>query len=238
MELGMPQHIVIAGATGQVGSHLLGLLASRSGDSVHALVRRAGSLPVAAPHIHGVCFDFEDPTSYARLFEAPCDVLFIALGTTLQQAGGRKGLERVDRDYPIALIQALNSAHPHAKVGLVSSVGADRPFETYLRAKHAVEQVLFDSGLACAIARPSFLRSSRVAFRPAEMLVGKVLAHPWLLLGRLFPRSQWFWKVAPIHVREVAAALVEGTLALAPGEQRVLEGLALRQGPISRWGKP
>jgi len=234
----MTQHVVIAGGSGEVGRQLLALLAQRPELSVRALVRRPGSLP-AAPNLEEIPFDYENPAAYGTLFARPCDLLLIALGTTRAKAGSAEAFLRVDRDYPMRLISALATTHPGAKVGLVSSVGADRGKGLYLGAKATVEAELEASGLSHAIARPSFLRSDRREFRLLEVLVNRLIAPLWLILGRMaFAGSPAWWRWAPVHVREVAAALLEAGLSLKPGQRRVLEGLDLHPGPASRWGKP
>ncbi len=137
------------------------------------------------------------------------------------------------------LISALATTHPGAKVGLVSSVGADRGKGLYLGAKATVEAELATSGLAHAIARPSFLRSDRREFRLLEALVNRLIAPLWLALGRAaFAGSPGWWRWAPVHVREVAEALLEASLSLKPGQRRVLEGPDLHPGPVARWGRP
>lgn len=222
-------HVVVAGGTGQVGMRLLSGLTGRADCETTALLRHP-ALPFDAPNLRAQVFDYDDEAAYARLFEAPCDLLLIALGTTLKQAGGAEGLRKVDHDYPKRLIEALAKAHPSAKVGLVSSVGADgRAVGAYLRAKHDLENALRASGLACAIARPSFLLRDDSSGRPAEWLVNRVLSKPWLGVGRLcFPRGKRFWKWAPVPPAAVAAALLEATFSLQPGECRVLEGQAFK----------
>ena len=234
----MTQHVVIAGGTGEVGRQLLALLAQRPELSVRALVRRPGSLPAAA-NLQEVPFDFEDAAAYGPLFGPPCDLLLIALGTTRAKAGSTEAFLRVDRDYPLRLISALATTRPGAKVGLVSSVGADRGKGLYLGAKATVEGELATSGLANAIARPSFLRSDRREFRLLEALVNRLIAPLWLALGRAaFAGSPGWWRWAPVHVREVAEALLEASLSLKPGQRRVLEGPDLHPGPVARWGRP
>jgi len=234
----MTRQVVIAGGTGEVGKQLLALVADRPDLSVRALVRRPGSTRVS-PQIQEVPFDYEDTAAYGPLFGPPCDLLLIALGTTRAKAGSDEAFLRVDRDYPLRLISALAATHPEARVGLVSSVGADRARGLYLGAKAAVEEELAAQGLAHVIARPSLLRSDRAEFRPLEATLNNLVAPLWLALGQsLFPRSYGWWRWAPVHVREVAAALLEAALALEPGQRRVLEGLDLHPGPIARWGKP
>ena len=225
----MTMQVVIAGGSGQVGQRLLSGLAARACE-VSVLTRRM-SLPIQAPNLRPLSFDYEKPADYEKLFESPCDVLFLALGTTLKQAGSAAGLTKVDRDYPVRLIEALARAHPAAKVGLVSSVGADgRAVGTYLRAKRDLEAALVASGLAHVIARPSFLLRDDSTGRPAEWLVNRVLSKPWLGLGRrMFPRGHRFWKWAPVTPAAVAEALLEATFALGAGERRVLEGGAFKE---------
>ena len=217
--------VVVAGGSGQVGMRILAGLAARGDCAVTVLTRRP-ELPVAAPDLEARVFDYDDAEAYGALFAEPCDVLFIALGTTLKQAGGAAGLRRVDHDYPARLIEALVRANPAAKVGLVSAVGADaHAVGAYLKAKRDLETALRDSRLAHAIARPSFLLRDGSAGRPAEWLVNRVLSKPWRGLGHLaFPRGRGFWKWAPVAPAAVAAALVEATFSLGPGERRILEG--------------
>ena len=224
--------IVVAGGSGQVGRRILEGLAARPEEDVAVLVRRPG-LPVAAPHFREVIFDYDDPAAYGRLAAEGCDLLFIALGTTLKQAGGAAGLRRVDHDYPLRLLEALAKAHPAAKVGLVSAVGSDgKAVGAYMKAKQDLERALQASGLAHAIARPSFLLRDDSSGRPAEWLVNRVLSKPWLGVGRLcFPRGRRFWKWAPVAPAAVAAALIEATFSLRPGETRVLEGRDFQQAP-------
>ena len=233
----MTRHVVIAGGTGEVGRQLLTLMADQPDLSIRALVRKPGSTLVS-PNLQEVVFDYEDASAYSPLFAPPCDLVLIALGTTRAKAGSDEAFLRVDRDYPLRLISALAATHPDARVGLVSSVGADRARGLYLGAKAAVEDELEAQRLAHVIARPSFLRSDRAEFRPLEVAINHLIAPIWLALGRLFPRSHGWWRWAPIHVREVAATLLGAALALEPGQRRILEGLDLHPGPIARWGRP
>ena len=234
----MIRRVVIAGGTGEVGKQLLALLADRPELSVRALVRRPGSIP-SAPNLVEVPFDYENSAAYGPVFAGPCDLLLIALGTTRAKAGSDEAFLRVDRDYPLRLISALAAIHPEGRVGLVSSVGADSGKGLYLGAKAVVEAELQASGLAHAIARPSFLRSDRREFRPLEVVVDYLLAPISLALGRLLlPNSQGWWRWAPVHVREVAQALLEACLALRAGDRRILEGPDLHPGPVARWGQP
>ena len=223
----MLRHIVIAGATGEVGKELLGLACALPQTEVRALVRRPKTVPASAAI--ETLFDYEDPLAYDRLFSTiPCDVLLIALGTTTAKSGNQ-GLLRVDRDYPIALIDALERHHPQAFIGFCSSVGADQPRGNYLRAKAAVEERLRHSPLAVTVVRPSLLLSQRQEFRLVEHM-GAAFAPLWLwAVSKFAPSSEFAWKFAPIHVSTVARALLNTTLGMSHAQHVTLQGLSLHQ---------
>jgi len=219
----MKRHIIVAGSTGEVGKHLVRLAAARPDLVVHALVRRKGAWHDNTA-VDEIVFDYEDPAAYNALFrDVPCDVLLIALGTTTAKAGV-EGLIRVDRDYPLFLIEALKQAHPQASVGLCSAVGADHPRGHYLKAKAAVEQRLQSSGLASVIARPSFLISDRKEFRPLERIALPLFKTAFGALKKLMPHSKSVWKYAPVRADEVADRLFAATLEVEQSRRVLLEG--------------
>lgn len=222
------RHIVVAGSTGEVGKHLVKLASARPDLVVYALVRRKGAWqPDSA--IHEIIFNYEDPVAYDALFrDVACDALLIALGTTTAKAGVL-GLIRVDRDYPLFLIDALEKAHPDAHVGLCSSVGADHPRGHYLKAKSDVEQRLLTSSLTTAIARPSFLISDRKEFRLLERVALPLLSVCFGVLKKLLPNSTLVWKYAPVRANEVAERLLMETLEVKASQHIVLEGRRLHK---------
>ncbi len=220
-------HIVVAGSTGEVGRCLVRHALLLPGVAIHALTRRPGTW-ADTPRVDEVVFDFDAPEACDALFlRIPCDVLLIALGTTTAKAG-KSGLLRVDRDYPLRLIQTLERLRPEAKVGFCSSAGADRPRGYYLMAKHSVEERLQSGRLASAIARPSLLVSQRREFRLVEKLAVPLMQGVFGVLKKLLPSSPAVWKYAPISVEEVAEQLLFATLHLSHLEHVVLEGKALR----------
>lgn len=131
---------------------------------------------------------------------------------------------RVDRDYPLLLIEALEQTHPHAHVGLCSAAGADRPRGHYLQAKASVEQRLLASGLSTVIARPSFLISDRKEFRVLERIALPVFNAVFGLLKMLLPHSSLAWKYAPVSVDKVAERLLTKTLDETAPQRVLLEG--------------
>jgi uncharacterized protein YbjT (DUF2867 family) len=194
------------------------------GVTVHVLTRRPGAFE--GLRVKEIPFLFTGTCDYEVLFEnVPCDVLILTLGSTVKK-GGRTGRLAVERDYPVRLIEAMKKANPAARVGYVSSVGADNPAGDYLKAKADVEEALAESGLASVVVRPSLLLAKRTEFRFAEEVLGKLFAPPYLFFARIFaPHCRRVWKYAPVRAEVVAKALLNATLTLRPGEHRVLEGL-------------
>lgn len=220
------KHIVIAGSTGEVGRRLVRLASARPDLAVHALVRRKGAWQ-DDPAVDEIVFDYEDPAAYKTLFrDVRCDALFIALGTTTAKAGV-EGLLRVDRDYPLVLIEALEQAHPKAWVGFCSAAGADHPRGHYLKAKAAVEQRLQTSSLATVIARPSFLISERKEFRPLEKFGLPFFNIVFGLLKTLMPNSGFVWKYRPVRADDVAERLLAAILGVP--QHLIVEGKGLHR---------
>lgn len=222
-EMTLKKHIVVAGSTGEVGRKLVRLASARSDLVVHALVRRKGAWH-SDPVVDEIIFDYEDNAAYDALFrDIPCDALLIALGTTTAKAGVA-GLMRVDRDYPLLLIDALEQARPHASVGLCSAAGADRLRGHYLKAKAAVERRLQSSALATVIARPSFLISDRKEFRLLERISLPLFNSAFGALKKLLPHSSFVWKYAPVRADDVADCLLTATLNVKASQHVLVEG--------------
>jgi uncharacterized protein YbjT (DUF2867 family) len=226
--------IVVAGGTGLVGREVIALLAQREGLHVRALVRKAGSIAAATGEkangttVEEVVFDYDDGKSYGALFEAPApetDVVFSCLGTTRAKAGSDEAFRRVDLVYPQRLLDAFAVHGSKGTFALVSSVGADGKTGLYLRTKHELEQAVFATGLRYAIVRPSLLEGDRGEARLGEK-IGSVLMKPLSALGKDLLGLKAAYKYAPIHVHDVAQALVRA--ALDGGKESVLlEGKGL-----------
>lgn len=221
--------VVIAGATGEVGKALVRLAAANPSLRVYALVRRTGAF-TQYPNVVEVFFDYEAPDASSELFsDLHCDILLIALGTTTSKAGVQ-GLLRVDRDYPLMLIDALEKANGQASVAFCSAAGADKPRGHYLKAKSEVEQRLFASTLSAVIVKPSFLISPRREFRPLEVIVLPVFRLVFGALKFLFPRSRFVWKYAPVTVDVVAQTMLRDAISSNLGQKMVREGRSLAAG--------
>ncbi|HEX3979460.1 MAG TPA: NAD(P)H-binding protein [Solirubrobacteraceae bacterium] len=149
--------IVIAGAHGQIGLRLVGLLAAR-GDEVIGLIRNSDhNDDVSAAGGTPVICDLETASAdeVAQAIGA-VDVAVFAAG-----AGPGSGAERkvtVDRDGAIKLLDATEASG--ARYLVVSSVGAESPpsgdsvFDVYLRAKAEADAAVTATDRAWVIVRP------------------------------------------------------------------------------------
>ena len=128
----------------------------------------------------------------------------------------------------LALFRRLNELAPKPVVGVVSSIGADKPSNFYLRTKQEMEDGLRSLQLPHVIVRPSFLLGDRAEFRLGERLGIALFGKPLGWLSRLFPNSQGLRRYAPIQAEQVAKALVGACLdATPPPAGHILEGLSL-----------
>ncbi|WP_165670561.1 oxidoreductase [Metapseudomonas otitidis] len=206
-----PQHILLAGATGLTGEHLLDrLLNERTVERVLAPSRR----PLAAhPHLENPVGELAD---LLPQLGGPVDTAFCCLGSTIRQAGSQEAFRAIDLDLVMAVgRRALELGARHYLV--ISALGADRGSSVfYNRVKGEMEDALRDQGWPqLTLARPSLLLGPRQEFR-----LGERLAAP---LMRLIPG-----KYRGIEACTLARALWR--LALETGEgTRVVESDELRR---------
>lgn len=206
-----PRHILLAGATGLTGEHLLDrLLDEPTVERVLAPSRRAlaehsrldnpvGELSELLPQLTG-----------------PIDTAFCCLGTTIKKAGSQSAFRAVDLDLVVAFAQrARELGARHLLV--VSALGADSQATVfYNRIKGEMEEALrAQAWPQLTLARPSLLLGERSDFR-----LGERLAAPF---AQLLPGK---WR--GIEANRVAHALWR--LALEDGQGvRVVESDELRR---------
>ncbi|EGI76180.1 NAD(P)H-binding protein [Hylemonella gracilis] len=205
--------ILIAGATGLVGRELLaGLLADPSVTAVHSLGRRTPALQ--HPKLTGHVVDF------AALPALPhADEVYLALGTTIKDAGSQAAFRAVDFDANLAVAKAALAAGA-TRVGLVSAMGADANSRIfYSRVKGELEEALAQlpfQGLV--IARPSMLLGNRQALgqrvRSGEVWASRLQK----VLGWMIPANY-----QPIEAAAVAQALLRAVPS-AQGRTFLLSG--------------
>lgn len=161
-----PQHILLAGATGLIGEHLLDRLLN---EPTVARVLAPSRRPLAE-HSH-----LENPVGelldLLPQLNGPIDTAFCCLGTTIKQAGSQDAFRAVDHDLVVAFAQrARELGARHLLV--VSALGADAKSSVfYNRVKGEMEQALHAQDWPqLTIARPSLLLGPRNEFRLGERL--------------------------------------------------------------------
>jgi uncharacterized protein YbjT (DUF2867 family) len=210
----MMSHVLITGATGLVGGHLLRMMVQEPRITrITAATRRP--LPDKPVDV----LNPWDPqlTDALAQVTAPVDIVFCCLGTTRREAGSKEAF--VHADYTLVVDTALTGQRLGAKhVLVVSAMGANAhsPF-LYNRVKGEMEEALIAQNWPqLTIARPSMLLGDRDRRRLNESLLAPVFS---LLPGN--------WK--SIEARDVARALLTEALEPARPGVTVLTSAKLRE---------
>ncbi|MBU0901594.1 MULTISPECIES: oxidoreductase [Pseudomonas] len=169
-----PQHILLAGATGLTGEHLLDRLLN---EPTVARVLAPSRRPLAE-HAH---LDNPQGELLALLpqLQGKVDTAFCCLGSTIKQAGSQAAFRAVDHDLVIAFAErarALGARH----LLVISALGADQGSTVfYNQVKGQMEQALrAQDWPQLTIVRPSLLLGARQEFRLGERLAAPFMR--WL----------------------------------------------------------
>jgi uncharacterized protein YbjT (DUF2867 family) len=198
--------LLLAGASGLVGSHVLRLaLADARITQVSAPVRRA--LALTHPKLLAPVVDYDALPEGAEWWQA--DAVVCVLGTTMKAAGSQDAFRRVDHDYPLAVARCARAQGTPTYV-LNSATGADvqsRIF--YNRVKGEVEKALAGMGFtSLSFARPGLIGGQRRESRPAERAALLALT----VMGPLLPRR---WRICP--AQSIAQAMLDAAVQARPG---------------------
>ncbi len=166
-----PQHILLAGATGLTGEHLLDRLLSEPTISrVLAPSRR----PLAEhSHLDNPVGELAD---LLPQLSGQVDAAFCCLGSTIKQAGSQDAFRAIDHDLVLAFARRareLGSRH----LLVISALGADPKSSVfYNRVKGEMEAALQAMNWPqLTIARPSLLLGPRSEFRLGERLAAPLM---------------------------------------------------------------
>ncbi|GGE01240.1 NAD-dependent dehydratase [Polymorphobacter glacialis] len=192
--------VLLAGATGMVGSRVLARL----------LAARVSVVPVGrrATGIAG-----EVVADFAALPELPAaEVAICALGTTIRAAGSEAAFRAVDHDAVLAFARAAKAAGASRFI-LVSSVGADAGSRVfYSRVKGEVEAALGAMGFArLDIVQPGLILGPRAERRPAEAFFQRLMPvlNPLLVCGLA--------RYGAVSAGDIARAIVKLSVRVVPG---------------------
>jgi uncharacterized protein YbjT (DUF2867 family) len=161
----MSYRAVIVGATGAVGSALVGeLLCSSACREAIAVTRRPFDAFPGAAKLRVHIVDFERLERATTEISKSCEAAFCTMGIGQPRKVAFDEFWRVDVEYAGAFARGAAAAGVR-HISLLSSVGADAAsLNPYLRAKGTAERVVEQAG----IARTSFFRPSLLVTRKAR----------------------------------------------------------------------
>lgn len=189
-----PRNLLILGASGLTGEHLLDrVLSEPTIQRVLAPSRRPLS---THPHL-------ENPRGnlleILQQLQGPIDTVFCCLGTTLRQAGSESAFRAIDHDLVIACAQRARELGARHFV-VLSSLGADPHSRVlYSRVKGEMEEALkAQHWPQLTIARPSLLLGERCQRRPLEQVtapLARVLLGKWRAIS-VCTLARALWRLA------------------------------------------
>ena len=206
-----PQHILLAGASGLTGEHLLDRLLN---EPTVTRVLAPSRKPLAEhPRLEN---PVGDPAVFLPQLRGQVDIAFCCLGTTIKQAGSEEAFSAVDLDMVVGFAKRAREMGARHLI-VISAIGADPKSSIfYNRVKGQMEEALKAQGWPqLTIVRPSLLLGERLEPRLAEQLAGP--------LSRLIPG-----KYHGIEVCELARAMWRLALEEQDGV-RVVESDELRK---------
>ncbi|WP_082672322.1 NAD(P)H-binding protein [Type-D symbiont of Plautia stali] len=208
--------LLLLGATGLVGSHVLELALASSGvGKVIAPTRKPLPLYLAnRSKLVNMLIDFDAPDRDDPLWHV--DAVICALGTTIKQAGSHEAFRQVDYEYPLTLAR-LARTHGATVFALTSATGADPSSRFfYNRVKGDLEEALVrEQFTSLTLVRPGVIGGARTEVRPAETALKLALT----LFAPILPRR---WQLNP--AAEIAKHLLEATLSAPQGVKIVTAG--------------
>lgn len=206
-----PQHILLAGASGLTGEHLLDRLLN---EPTVTRVLAPSRKPLAEhPRLEN---PVGDPAVFLPQLSGQVDIAFCCLGTTIKQAGSEAAFKAVDLDMVVAFAKRARELGARHLI-VISAIGADPKSSIfYNRVKGEMEQALrAQDWPQLTIVRPSLLMGERLESRLAEKIAGP--------LSRLIPG-----KYHGIEVCKLARAMWRLALEEQDGV-RVVESDELRK---------
>lgn len=165
----LTQKVLIAGATGLVGSALLEILTKEiTVQEIVVLGRTEPALKSAK--IKFVQTDFNNPELLSNYFD-DVHTVFCCIGTTIKTAGSQEAFRKVDFEIPTKLAQLASQNQVRSMV-VISSIGANSKSNNfYLCTKGEMEEAVSKYGIRkTAFLRPSLINGLRKEFRWKEYI--------------------------------------------------------------------
>jgi uncharacterized protein YbjT (DUF2867 family) len=164
----MSKKVIIAGASGLIGSKLLNILLQQPNyDEILILVRK--ELPIEHKKLVQLVIDFDKLDEYSNAITG--HAVFCCLGSTKKKTPDLSVYRKIDHDYPLKLAQ-LAKQNGVEQYHLVSALGANSSSSNfYTKMKGETEDDMQKVGLKCLhIYEPSLLTGDRAEYRPTERI--------------------------------------------------------------------
>jgi uncharacterized protein YbjT (DUF2867 family) len=201
--------VLVAGATGAVGSALVPMLRAEGFRALpHVRPKTAERHPLGRDP-EALVFELADA---ARLDAAMrgADAVVCSVGTMRVRFRAGDTYESSDYRPVVELVESAQRSGRRPQFVLVSALGARRG-GGYLGWKHKAEEVVRASGLPNAILRPSFLDSTHAGSQPSDGKARKpppIVSGALRLLGAIPPLHGISDDLRPIPVEVLCAAIV------------------------------
>jgi len=200
----MPHQVILVGASGLIGSHLLtALIESAEISRILLILRRP--LNITNPKVRELIVNFDELEQYA--LEIKGDIIYSCLGTTTAATPDSNLYRKIDLEYPLNLAR-IGAENGIRQFHLVSSMGANvNSSSSYLKLKGELEEKLKELSLGSLhIYQPSLLTGNRREYRLGEKIAAPIfkLIEP-LLIGPLK-------KYRSIKAETVARAMLNQSL--------------------------
>jgi NADH dehydrogenase len=198
----MAESVFVTGAGGFIGGILLRHLSSGPHGLVKALMRRPAS-PNASdldtPRAQEVIGDLLDPDSYRGALAGCGTVVHLAAATGKARP---RDCERVNVEGTRVLLEACKSAGVRRFL-YVSTIAAgypDQRYYAYAKTKARAEQLVRESGLACAVVRPTLVLGEGSPIWRTLLRIARLPVIP-------LPQGSRPVSVQPIHADDVARGI-------------------------------
>lgn len=176
--------IVLFGASGLIGGHVLSLLQQKPSYSII----ECGRKQISDPNDQSVQFYSVTPENFPIvLADVIADVVICCLGTTIKKAGSTSAFKSIDVDY-VTAIGSFFKQRSTQQFHVISSLGATTETQNfYLQCKGKMESELTILNFPnLTIYRPSLLLGNRNEFRFGEKLAEILMTLlGWLMIGSL-----------------------------------------------------
>lgn len=196
--------LLLVGATGLVGSHVLELaLNDIRVTKVLVLTRSTVKTnPTVNPKLEIIQIDFDNLPQSATWWKV--DSVICTLGTTMAKAKTKAQFRRVDYEYPLA-VAAIARQHNATSFVLNSSMGANMSSRFfYNQVKGEIEAAVAELDYpSLTIVRPGLIEGNRKESRVGEQIMVRLLK----IFGGMLPKSMRLNPAQNIAQQMIEAAM-------------------------------